>query len=228
MHDGVVRRTIAFGLVALVTYVFRLLFFSHCVRQLVIHASMAVSEYYLIFVDTPRESNDTETFFDNTANCWFAPGTAKHSLNMKMFYVVQLSIWIVTCFSHRFVESRHKDYYQMCVRACVRACVWVHAVKCVSSCSARNRVHLVSIITQPRLFVALHRPPMPLVLRCSTTLVMIVRTMLTLIGALACRAPGTSTTLLRLRWWRDRGSTGSCALGCWCCTCTTCPTFRWT
>jgi len=74
---------------------------------------MAIVEYWLVFVDTPGAPE--QNFFDNTSLCWFAPGEQVHSTSMEVFYVVQLSIWIVTCFSHRFVEARHKDYYQMYV-----------------------------------------------------------------------------------------------------------------
>ena len=81
------------------------------VAQLVIHASMACVETYLIFVEEAEDNGSN--FFDNTSLCWFPPGTHQYSDNIQMFYVVQLSIWIVTCVSHRFIEARHKDYYQM-------------------------------------------------------------------------------------------------------------------
>ncbi|KAJ1630184.1 hypothetical protein T492DRAFT_907014, partial [Pavlovales sp. CCMP2436] len=29
-------------------------------------------------------------------------------------YTIQLSIWVITCFSHHFLEARHKDYALMC------------------------------------------------------------------------------------------------------------------
>ena len=72
---------------------------------------MTVVEYWLIFVDSPGAPEIN--FYDNTSRCWFEPGTKTTSQNVSLFYIVQLSIWIVTCFSHRFVEARHKDYYQM-------------------------------------------------------------------------------------------------------------------
>ena len=33
---------------------------------------------------------------------------------MHLLYLLQMAIWIGTCFSHRFVEERHKDYVMMC------------------------------------------------------------------------------------------------------------------
>lgn len=87
---------------------------SVAIKKFVIHTSMAIAEFYLVFFDT--EGAPEQNFFDNTTLCWFWKGeNVSHSRLMQLFYVVQLSIWIVTCFSHRFVEARHKDYYQMYV-----------------------------------------------------------------------------------------------------------------
>jgi ceramide synthetase len=78
--------------------------------QFMIHLSMSIAEYYLIFFDAPE--NPESNYFDQPRLCW-SHGGREHSDAVQMFYVVQLSIWIVTCFSHRFIEARHKDYYQM-------------------------------------------------------------------------------------------------------------------
>ncbi len=129
--------------------------FSDQAWQLAIHSSMSALEYYIIFRDT--EGSPDNNFFDNTSHCWFpyeAPQV--HSNLMRTFYLVQLSIWIVTCFSHRFLEARHKDYYQMCVRGWGMG-GWVVAGRehpAASRPPAGFAVHLSSL-SQPRSLRAL-------------------------------------------------------------------------
>ena len=33
--------------------------------------------------------------------------------SLHALYLVQTAIWIATCFSHQFLEQRHKDYVMM-------------------------------------------------------------------------------------------------------------------
>jgi len=80
--------------------------------QLLIHLSMTLYELYLL------RDND---WFENPASAFTpCPSTFmgenpanKHSLELRLFYLTQLAIWIWTCFSCQFLESRRKDYLEM-------------------------------------------------------------------------------------------------------------------
>lgn len=43
------------------------------------------------------------------------PDDANIPESLKTVYIIQLAIWIVTCYSHRFIEEKHKDYFLMYV-----------------------------------------------------------------------------------------------------------------
>lgn len=73
---------------------------------------MGCLEIYIVFFSDTDDSKNTN-YFHNTSLCWYLPKMQQHSELEQIFYICQLSIWIVTCYSHRFVEERHKDYYVM-------------------------------------------------------------------------------------------------------------------
>lgn len=75
--------------------------------QLVIHCSMAIWEMYILY-DEPWISH-THTSFEPHPYMY----VPKYSL--RVFFVAQIAIWILTCFSHRFNSDAHahKDYFVM-------------------------------------------------------------------------------------------------------------------
>jgi len=76
-----------------------------CSWQLAIHISMTVFEVYVL---------SNESWWDQTLTCWIPPPelqTAKYSV--RALYTMQFAIWIVTAFTHRFIEERRKDYVMM-------------------------------------------------------------------------------------------------------------------
>jgi len=80
--------------------------------QLAIHVSMTVSIMY-IFTDLGL-TNPEAWYWVDIERVWAAEPL--YDLEMppiKIFYLVQLAIWVYTCFSHIFLEASHKDYYEM-------------------------------------------------------------------------------------------------------------------
>ena len=78
--------------------------------QLTIHASMAALEYYILFVE------------DGVQPWWHSPRALwephpisgqQNKPSIHLLYLLQMAIWLVTCFQHRFVEEKHKDYFLM-------------------------------------------------------------------------------------------------------------------
>ena len=58
-------------------------------------------------------------------DCCRYPALQKNKPSVHLLYLLQMAIWIGTCFSHRFVEERHKDYVMMYVHHVVTiALVW--------------------------------------------------------------------------------------------------------
>lgn len=41
----------------------------------------------------------------------------------KNLYLLQLAVWICTCFSHHFLEERRKDYFIMYIHHIVTICL---------------------------------------------------------------------------------------------------------
>jgi len=73
--------------------------------QLVIHVSMSAFELYML---------SNETWWDDTRTIWQpCPPTYRPKLVMRIYYLLQLAIWIYTAFSHRFLEKPRKDYVVM-------------------------------------------------------------------------------------------------------------------
>ena len=79
--------------------------------QLVIHVSMTVLEAYILFY----EDGSAVDFWGDYSQLW-TPHPSYGQTNkasIHALYLLQLSIWLVTCFQHRFVDERRKDYYVM-------------------------------------------------------------------------------------------------------------------
>jgi len=78
--------------------------------QLVIHVVMTVLEVYILFYE-----NGTEPWWSNSWELW-TPHPLEgqlHKMSVHVLYLLQMSIWVDTCFAHRFVEEHHKDYFLM-------------------------------------------------------------------------------------------------------------------
>lgn len=80
--------------------------------QLFVHSTMTLFEVYLLQNKTWWE--DPASTFD-PCPVTFLEGepSNQHSWELELFYMLQLAIWIWTCFSCQFLESRRKDYLQM-------------------------------------------------------------------------------------------------------------------
>jgi hypothetical protein len=72
--------------------------------QLVIHVSMTYFEIRVLAGETWY--TDPSATFDGYPKVYVKP-------EVQWLYVTQLAIWIITCFSHHFLEARHKDYLLM-------------------------------------------------------------------------------------------------------------------
>jgi len=72
--------------------------------QLVVHVLMTALEIALL--------NEVDwKWLKNPPSC-FDPVTREIPL-LQRLYLVQLAVWFVTAFSHRFFEAHHKDYFVM-------------------------------------------------------------------------------------------------------------------
>lgn len=75
--------------------------------QLAIHVTMVAFEMYVLA---------GEPWFDDPSTCWVPhPREQEVKFSLKLFYLTQLAVWVFTCFSHRFLEIRRKDYVEMYV-----------------------------------------------------------------------------------------------------------------
>jgi len=87
--------------------------------QLFIHGSMTAFELYILFVEDRGAWTKEEragVLSSEFASLWTPhPYIQPNNTSLHLFYLVQLAIWIDTCFSHRFIEERHKDYVMMYV-----------------------------------------------------------------------------------------------------------------
>ena len=103
--------------------------------QLAIHVSMTLLEVWILYYD-----GGGEPWLDEYWSFWIPcaaarnsaaqfvprnserrirhprryPALQKNKPSVHLLYLLQMAIWIGTCFSHRFVEERHKDYVMMC------------------------------------------------------------------------------------------------------------------
>ena len=87
--------------------------------QLFIHSSMTAFELYILFIEDGgvwRKEERIGVLRHEYASYWTPhPYSQANNTSMHLFYLVQLAIWIDTCFSHCFIEERHKDYVMMYV-----------------------------------------------------------------------------------------------------------------
>ena len=78
--------------------------------QLMIHFTMAILEYYIL---------TEETWWHDTISMWHLDTSSgicnytKHRTIVKIFYLIQLAIWIYTAFSCTYLEEIRKDYVVM-------------------------------------------------------------------------------------------------------------------
>lgn len=74
--------------------------------QLAIHASMTILEVMVL---------EGEPWYVEPWTCFTGYSVERSEKELvNILYVVQLAIWVLTCFSHHFIEARHKDFYLMC------------------------------------------------------------------------------------------------------------------
>ncbi len=81
--------------------------------QLFIHLAMTGYELLLMHPEGPEQG---WRYWHNTTLCYEGPGGAfgvPAGVWLERLYVVQSAIWVYTAISHRWLESRHKDYYVM-------------------------------------------------------------------------------------------------------------------
>lgn len=82
--------------------------------QFVIHVSMTIVELRVLA---------DETWYSDPPTAFAYQAAGKEfpvKPDVQWLYAVQLSIWIITCFSHHFLEARHKDYVLMYAHAACR------------------------------------------------------------------------------------------------------------
>jgi ceramide synthetase len=74
--------------------------------QLTIHFSMAVISGYIL---------SSEDWIQKpwNANAWGVITGIPNRAEIFDFYILQLAVWLVTCFYHRFMDAKSKDYYVM-------------------------------------------------------------------------------------------------------------------
>ena len=82
--------------------------------QLAIHLSMSLFELKMIR-QNPQWWQDPATCFSNCPKEHYTPNDdpAALSNDMRLFYVLQLAIWMWTGFSCKWLEERRKDYVEM-------------------------------------------------------------------------------------------------------------------
>ncbi len=84
--------------------------------QFAIHAGMTTAVIH-VFRDLDMMYTDSSFWVDTSKYYAIEPLRMEDQryAKIKYFYLIQLAIWIYTCFSHIFIEARHKDYYVMLV-----------------------------------------------------------------------------------------------------------------
>merc|ERR1711982_166932 len=80
--------------------------------QLVAHASMTCSEVYLLNKNGWKWWTDSDSVWDELAQPGMPDAGVSFS-EVQALYIMQLGIWFVTAYSHKFVEAKHKDYFVM-------------------------------------------------------------------------------------------------------------------
>ena len=80
--------------------------------QLFMHVSMSAVEFYILAIEDGGEP----TWWDDCRAVWTPHPHLGGQLNkpsIHVLYLLQMALWVDTCFQHRFVEERHKDYLLM-------------------------------------------------------------------------------------------------------------------
>jgi hypothetical protein len=75
--------------------------------QLAVHVSMSILEFCIL---------SDEEWWSKPETSWVPhpfEQRGKFRTDLQIFYIAQLGIWIYTCYIHRFVDERRKDYYVM-------------------------------------------------------------------------------------------------------------------
>jgi hypothetical protein len=57
--------------------------------------------------------NNFEWLYDAETTFYPYPWKQEDPTSVRTLYLIQLAIWIVTCFSHKYIEEKHKDYFLM-------------------------------------------------------------------------------------------------------------------
>jgi len=77
--------------------------------QLAVHAGFTAVELALL-------TGENAAWWDDPRTCWIPHPRDQHPLHtplLRYFYLAQLAVWIYTCFVHRFLDERRKDYFVM-------------------------------------------------------------------------------------------------------------------
>lgn len=74
--------------------------------QFVVHVGMTIYEAYLL-------SSLCNWEWFNDINTIFTPLTTHQHSQIHLFYIIQLGIWFAVALSHKFIESKRKDYFVM-------------------------------------------------------------------------------------------------------------------
>jgi hypothetical protein len=75
--------------------------------QLVVHASASLFEIMIL---------SDEEWWSKPETSWVPhpfEQRGKFRTDLQVFYMAQLAVWMYTCFVHRFVDERRKDYFVM-------------------------------------------------------------------------------------------------------------------
>ena len=75
--------------------------------QLVVHASATIFEVAIL---------SDEEWWQKPETSWVPhpfEQRGKFRTDLQVFYIAQLAVWMYTCFVHRFVDERRKDYFVM-------------------------------------------------------------------------------------------------------------------
>ena len=86
--------------------------------RLFVHSSMTAFGLYISCIEDGGawQAKGIGVLHHEHASYWTPhPHSHASSTSMHVFYLVQLAIWIDTCFSHGFIEERHEDYVMIYV-----------------------------------------------------------------------------------------------------------------
>lgn len=87
--------------------------------QLFVHAGFTMIELMIL-------SGEGYGWWADPRFCWIPHPRDQGSLHsplLRFFYMAQLGVWIYTCFVHRFVDERRKDYFVMYLHHVVTICL---------------------------------------------------------------------------------------------------------